>query len=96
MNGARGEVSLDVAGKKRVLCLTLGALAEIESAFGCASLSDLQVRMRRLSAAELLQIVSMLMKGGGERVEPGELAQLHIQPAAAAAAVAEAFRAGVE
>ena len=95
MNGARGEVSLDVAGQKRVLCLTLGALAEIESAFGCSSLADLQARMRRLSAAELLQLVSVLMKGGGERVEPGEVEQLNIQPAAAAAAVAEAFSAGV-
>lgn len=96
MNGARGEVSLDVAGRKRVLCLTLGALAEIESAFGCASLADLQARMRRLSAAELLQIVAILMKGGGEQVEPDTLVQLNIQPTAAAAAVAEAFRAGVE
>lgn len=95
MNGARGEVSLDVAGQKRVLCLTLGVLAEIESAFGCVSLADLQARMRRLSAAELLQLVSILMKGAGEQVEPAELAQLNIHPAAAAAAVAEAFRAGV-
>jgi len=95
MNGARGEVSLDVAGQKRVLCLTLGALAEIESAFGCASLADLQARMRRLSAAELLQLVSILMTGGGEQVEPDVLARLKIQPAAAAAAVAEAVRAGV-
>lgn len=95
MNGARGEVSLDVAGQKRVLCLTLGALAEIESAFGCASLADLQARMRRLSAAELLQLVSILIKGGGGQVEPDALAQLNLQPAAAAAAVAEAFRAGV-
>jgi hypothetical protein len=96
MNGARGEVSLDVAGQQRVLCLTLGALAEIESAFGCASLADLQARLRRLSAAELLHIVAILMNGGGEQVEPDALAQLNIQPAAAAAAVAEAFRAGVE
>ena len=95
MNGARGEVSLDVAGQKRVLCLTLGALAEIESAFGCASLVDLQARMRRLSAAELIQLVTILMKGAGEHVEPDELARLNIQPAAAALAVAEAFRAGV-
>lgn len=95
MNGARGEVSLDVAGHKRVLCLTLGALAEIESAFGCASLADLQARMRRLSAAELLKLVSILIKGGGEQVDPDALAQLNIQPAAAAVAVAEAFRAGV-
>ncbi|WP_233348613.1 GTA-gp10 family protein [Henriciella algicola] len=88
-------MSLDVAGQKRVLCLTLGALAEIESAFGCASLADLQARMRRLSAAELLQLVSILIKGGGEQIEPDGLARLNIQPAAAAAAVAEAFRAGV-
>lgn len=95
MNGVRGEVSLDVAGQKRVLCLTLGALAEIESAFGCESLADLQARMRRLTAAELLQLVSILMKGAGEHVEPDELARLNIQPAAAALAVAEAFGAGV-
>ena len=51
--------------------------------------------MRRLTAAELLQLVSILMKGAGEHVEPDELARLNIQPAAAALAVAEAFGAGV-
>ena len=50
MNGARGEVTLCIDGCEHTLCLTLGALAEIETAFGCSSLSELQARMRRLSA----------------------------------------------
>ncbi|RIJ20387.1 gene transfer agent family protein [Henriciella barbarensis] len=95
MNGARGEVALEIGGKRRVLCLTLGALAEIESVFGCASLAELQARMRGLSASELLRVVGILMKGGGEGVEPGELQRLNIRPAAAAAAVAETFHAGL-
>lgn len=40
MNPQRGEVALDIGGETRKLCLTLGALAEIEAALGCESLKD--------------------------------------------------------
>lgn len=40
-NRARGEARLEIEGRERVLCLTLGALAEIETALGCGSMQDL-------------------------------------------------------
>ena len=40
-NGVRGEVIATLAGADRRLCLTLGALAEIETALGCDGLTAL-------------------------------------------------------
>jgi len=93
MNGARGEVGLSIGGVERRLCLTLGALAEIETAFGCASMGELQVRLKQLSAGELMQVVAALMRGAGEVVE--DLREVDLSPGAAAKAVAEAFRAAL-
>ena len=93
MNGARGEVALMIGGAERRLCLTLGALAQIETAFGCSSMAELQVRLKHLSAGELMQVVAALMRGGGETV--GDLSAADLSPGAAAKAVAEAFRAAL-
>ena len=48
----RGEVALVLGGKRYTLCLTLGALAELEDAFGVADLAALAERFAggRLSA----------------------------------------------
>ena len=66
MNAARGETELVIGGQARRLCLTLGALAEIEAAFGCVRISDLEARMRALSAADLMIVLAALLRGGGE------------------------------
>jgi hypothetical protein len=92
LNQARGEVVLAIDGRERRLCLTLGALAELEAAFDVASLTELGERLSHLSATDLLIVVSALSGGGGERLGPVELAGSAIDPKAAAAAVAEAFR----
>lgn len=89
VNAARGEVALEVGGEARVLCLTLAGLAEIEAAFGCRTLSELDVRMRALSAADLCVVVKALLRDGRD-VALGD-----IRPGAAAKAVAEAFRLGL-
>ena len=92
MNGARGEVSLIIAGRPYRLCLTLGALAELETAFGCQSLAELQARLRALSAGELARVLAILLKAGGETEAANTLSTLPVSPAEAARAVAEAFR----
>ncbi|MGL4261713.1 MAG: GTA-gp10 family protein, partial [Afipia sp.] len=38
VNIHRGEISADLGGRRRTLVLTLGALAELESAFGANDL----------------------------------------------------------
>lgn len=90
MNQARGEVEIWVDGDRRTLCLTLGALAELEAEFGCQSLSDLQARLKQLSATELARVLSILLKAAGSPTETDG-----IGPGAAARAVAEAFHAAL-
>jgi hypothetical protein len=95
MNAARGETRVTLAGVPKRLCLTLGALAEIEAAFGCTRISDLEARMRALSAADLSVVLAALLRGGGEPEAAGMVAQAAISPGEAARAVAEAFRLGL-
>ncbi len=92
-NGARGEVVAMLAGAERQLCLTLGALAEIETALGLEGLSGLAERMRALSARDLVMVLAALLRGGGERVLADELDRADVDPREAAEAVAKAFAA---
>jgi hypothetical protein len=92
-NGARGEVVAALAGSERRLCLTLGALAEIETGLGLEGLSGLAERMRALSARDLTVVLASLLRGGGERTLADELDRAAIDPREAAEAVAKAFAA---
>lgn len=95
MNAARGETALAIGGVQRRLCLTLGALAEIEAAFGCKRMSELDARLRSLSAADLTLVLAALLRGGGEDEAAARLGSADVSPGAAARAVAEAFRLGL-
>lgn len=89
VNSARGEAVAVLGGEARRLCLTLGALAEIETALGVEGLDGLAERMRRLSARDLKAVLGALLRGGGETgVDPGA-----VDPRDAAEAVARAFAA---
>ncbi len=85
-NPARGEVLVPLAGTPRRLCLTLGALARIEAALGLDDWSALPERFGRLSATELLAVLSALLEGGGE--DPAAADGVSIPEAAAAVAAA--------
>ena len=95
MNAARGETVLTVGGRGRRVCLTLGALAEIESALGCRTMAELELRMRGLSAGDLMIVIAALLRGGGEGETAARIGELDVAPGAAARAVAEAFRLGL-
>jgi hypothetical protein len=95
MNAARGEVELSIDGAPRRLCLTLGALAEIEAQLGCTRISDLETRLRALSAADLLIVLAALLRGGGEGDVAMRAGAAGIAAGDAARAVAEAFRRGL-
>lgn len=75
-NRHRGEIAATLGGRERRLCLTLGALADLEDAFHSEDLSALAARFGsgRLSAKDLLQILGAGLKGGGEAVAPEEIA----------------------
>ena len=88
-NAARGEASLACEGRTLTLCLTLGALAEIEAALE----GDVAARMARLKAGELVAVLRALLKGGGETAAAAEVERLKLDPAAVAEAIAAAFAA---
>lgn len=92
-NGVRGEVSVMMAGLERRLCLTLGALAEIETALGCEGLGALAERMRSMSARDLQTVLGALLRGGGEAELAARLSGAPIDPREAAEAVAKTFAA---
>jgi hypothetical protein len=92
-NAARGETVAVLAGTERRLCLTLGALAEIETALAVEGLSALAERMRGLSARDLMAVLAALLRGGGEHDLAGELDRACVEPREAAEAVAKAFAA---
>ena len=92
-NGARGEIIAKLGGADRRLCLTLGALAEMETALGCDGLASLAERMRNLSARDLSTVLAALLRGGGEQTLADGLVAAAIDARDAAEAVAKAFAA---
>lgn len=93
VNGVRGEVAASLAGAERTLCLTLGALAEIETGLGVAGMAALAERMRSLSARDLMVVLAALLRGGGETALADGLASAPVDAREAAEAVAKAFAA---
>lgn len=77
-NTYRGEIAADLGGKRRTLVLTLGALAELESAFGANDLVALAERFGsgRLSARDLVRIIGAGLRGAGETVSDDEVAAM--------------------
>jgi len=92
-NGARGEAVAVLAGAERRLCLTLGVLAELETAFGLSGWEALSERLRNLSPGDLLIVLAALLRGGGEGETAAALPTLPVDFREAAEAVAQAFAA---
>lgn len=90
VNRARGEAALNIEGEERRLCLTLGALAELESALNAPGLEALAARLRSLSAVDLVIVLAALLRGGGE-AEADRLAVRATDPAAISNAIADSF-----
>ena len=77
-NARRGEIGAEFDGKPYRLCLTLGALAELENAFGAGDLNALAERFGtgRLSAKDMMEIIAAGMRGGGVEIEAAELGRM--------------------
>jgi hypothetical protein len=69
-NRHRGEIDAVLDGKPYRLCLTLGALAELESAFGDADMLALAERFEkgRLSARDAVRIIGAGLRGAGHDI----------------------------
>lgn len=77
-NARRGEVEAVFDGRPHRLVLTLGALAELEHAFGAADLVALAERFEtgRLSAGDVTRILGAALRGGGAELSDAEVARL--------------------
>lgn len=93
MNKLRGEVALQMESDTFTLCLTLGALAEIESHFGAGNLSELDGCLSKPNTADLIAILGALMRGGGHEVSNQDVANFSVNFAQSVKAIAEAFQA---
>jgi hypothetical protein len=84
-NRHRGEIAARFDGETRLLCLTLGALAELESGFGVANLAELADRFDagRLSASDIIRIVGAGLRGAGNRLSDEDVAEMSTEGGAA-------------
>lgn len=80
-NRRRGEIEAVFDGKPHVLCLTLGALAELENGLGESDLVGLAERfeVRRLSARDILRILACGLRGGGNALSDEEVAAMRVE-----------------
>jgi hypothetical protein len=69
-NRRRGEIFAELDGKPRRLCLTLGALSELEAVYAASDLSALVERFSsgRLSALDMIRIIGAGLRGAGDDV----------------------------
>lgn len=92
-NPHAGEVALVLNGEQRVLKLTLGALAELETALGADTLVALIERFEesRFATRDVIALLLAGLRGGGWQGTAAELSAAEIEggPVAATKAAAE-------
>ena len=84
-NRHRGEISAMLDGRERTLCLTLGALAELEASFGVGDLVALAERLGsgRLSACDITKIIGCGLRATGEQITDTEVGSVRVSGGAA-------------
>jgi len=93
VNRRRGEIEAELDGVAYRLCLTLGALAELEAVYEAEDLTALVQRFStgRLSARDLARIVGAGLRGGGSTISDDAVMAMRT-PAGAAGFAAIAAR----
>ena len=84
-NRHRGEIDAELGGKTYVLCLTLGALAEIEDAYGGEDLIAIAERFERgkIGASDAIRVIGAGLRGAGNSVSNDEVAAMTVPGGAA-------------
>ena len=74
-NRRRGEISAELDGRDWRLCLTLGALAELEACYGAEDLGALVARFAggKLAAGDLVRLIGAGLRGAGNAVSDEEV-----------------------
>lgn len=78
-NRHRGEIEARLDGNAYRLCLTLGALAELEHAFGDSDMVALAERFEsgRLRAQDCVRIIGAGLRGGGHDITDEAASRMH-------------------
>jgi len=85
VNRRRGEVAARLDGRDYRMCLTLGALAELEAAFAAENLNQLVERFGsgKLSARDMTAIIAAGLRGGGHEVSDDQVRTMQCEGGAA-------------
>jgi hypothetical protein len=91
-NRRRGEVLVNIDSAPRILCLTLGALAELEDAFAVPNLSDLGSYFSngKFTANDIVHIIGAGLRGGGNLYTDDDVRCMSIEGGAVGLAQAAA------
>lgn len=81
VNRHRGEIEAQIGGKSFRLVLTLGALAELEHAFGEEDMLALAKRFEsgRLKARDCLLVIAAGLRGAGYDIGDAEVAAMPVE-----------------
>ncbi len=84
-NLRRGEIEAVLDGRAQALCLTLGALAELEAAFGDEDMLALARRFEAgsLSSRDCIRIIGAGLRGAGADVTDDAVARIQTDGGAA-------------
>jgi hypothetical protein len=84
-NRHRGEIEAELGGARYTLCLTLGALAELEHAYGGADILALAERFEqgRISATDAIRLIGAGLRGAGHEVSDELVSGMRVEGGAA-------------
>ena len=85
VNRLRGEIEAVLDGRPWTLCLTLGALAELEAALGAGDLLALAKRFEdgKLAARDAIRILGAGLRGAGNDIDDAAVAGMRAEGGAA-------------
>jgi hypothetical protein len=84
-NAHRGEIEAELSGRRYTLCLTLGALAEIEHAYGGEDLIAIAQRFEagKIGASDAILVIGAGLRGAGNAVSDEEVRAMTVEGGAA-------------
>lgn len=85
VNRHRGEIEANLDGKAYRLCLTLGALAELEYAFGEDDMLAVAERFEagRIAASDTIKMIGAGLRGAGYDIDDNAVASMRVEGGAA-------------
>ena len=85
VNRHRGEIEAELGGTTYTLVLTLGALAEIEHAYGGEDMIAIAERFEngRIKATDAIRVIGAGLRGAGASISDDDVAKLSVPGGAA-------------